>query len=69
MTTLEIILICSNIVFLVLLGTSVLYNIRHGILLINIIEAIEDTLDILDEKYASMSKILETPLFFDSPQN
>jgi len=29
-------------------------------------DALEDCLDLLDERYESMSKILETPVFFDS---
>ena len=29
-------------------------------------ESIEESLDILNEKYGSMNKILNTPIFFDS---
>lgn len=31
-------------------------------------ESIEKTIDILDQKYNSISKILEIPVFYDSPQ-
>jgi hypothetical protein len=31
-------------------------------------DAIEDSLNILDERIVSISKILEIPLFFDSPE-
>tara|TARA_Y100000816_G_C26079010_1_gene568424 strand:+ start:550 stop:768 length:219 start_codon:yes stop_codon:yes gene_type:complete len=31
-------------------------------------DSLTECLDILDERYASVSKILETPLFYDSPQ-
>ena len=31
-------------------------------------DSITESLDKLDEKYNSISKILEIPLFFDSPQ-
>ena len=68
MTTLEIILTCSNLIILLLLSASVFFNIRHGILIIKFTEAIEKTLDVLDERYESISKVLEIPLFYDSPQ-
>jgi hypothetical protein len=31
-------------------------------------DAVEECLDILDERYASISDVLEIPLFDDSPQ-
>tara|TARA_Y100000593_G_C4298192_1_gene331840 strand:- start:1170 stop:1463 length:294 start_codon:yes stop_codon:yes gene_type:complete len=67
-TTLEITLIISNVLFFSLLVTSAYFNIKYGIFILKITEAVEDSLDILDTKYASISKILEIPLFFDSPQ-
>lgn len=68
MTILEIGLIVSLIVTLFLLGVSIYFNIKHGILILRFVEGIEETLDILDKKYTSMSEILEIPLFYDSPQ-
>ncbi len=68
MTTTVIALIVSNLLFLLLLSISVYFNVKHGILIIKISEAIEETLDIIDEKYDSISKVLEIPLFYDSPQ-
>ena len=35
-------------------------------ILLNVQDSIEQSLDILDERYESMSKILEIPIFFDS---
>ena len=35
-------------------------------LILSIEESIEESLDILDERYKSMNKILQTPIFFDS---
>jgi hypothetical protein len=67
-TILEIGLIVSLTVTLFLLGVSVYFNIKHGILILRFVEGIEETLDILDKKYTSMSEILEIPLFYDSPQ-
>lgn len=68
MTTLEIILICTNVLFLTSLGVSIYFNVKHGIFILRIIDSIESVLDILDEKYNNISKILEIPLFYDSPQ-
>ena len=31
-------------------------------------EAIENSLDVIDQKYSNISKILEIPIFFDSPE-
>lgn len=68
MTILEIGLIVSLAVSLCLLGVSVYFNIKHGLLILKFIEGIEETLDMLDKKYTSMSEILEIPLFYDTPQ-
>tara|TARA_Y100000310_G_C20484008_1_gene716045 strand:+ start:594 stop:908 length:315 start_codon:yes stop_codon:yes gene_type:complete len=68
MTTLEIILLlCSTLLFFLFL-VSLYFNVKHGILIIKLTESIESALDILDEKYSSISKVLEIPLFYDSPQ-
>ena len=37
-------------------------------IIINMQEVIEDSLDILDEKYAKISEILNIPIFFDSKE-
>ena len=37
-------------------------------LILRIEDALEETLDILDNRYASISEIVEIPLFSDSPQ-
>ena len=31
-------------------------------------ETIEEALDVIDQKYSNISKILEIPIFFDSPE-
>ena len=52
----------------VLLIASIYYNVRFGIKILNMQDSIEEALDILDEKEESISKILEIPLFYDSPE-
>jgi hypothetical protein len=44
----------------------VYFNYKFGVLLLELEDGIEEALDSLDEKYSSMSKILEKPVFFDS---
>lgn len=52
----------------VLLLVSVYYNIKFGRALIKMEDALEVSLDKLDESYESVSSILEIDLFYDSPQ-
>ena len=52
----------------VLLGISVYYNYKFGRTLIRMEDALEQSLDKLDDRYESISKVLEIPLFYDSPQ-
>ena len=60
--------IITIIILGVLLVLSVYKNIKLGIILLNLEDSIEECLDVVDEKYATMSEILERPLFFDSPE-
>jgi len=55
----------TGIIF-VLLCVSVYYNVRFGLIIIRLEDAIEECLDELDERYKVVSKILEKPIFFDS---
>ena len=47
---------------------SLYYNYKFARIIINLEDGIEGALDRLDERYQSISKILEIPLFYDSPQ-
>jgi hypothetical protein len=49
-----------------LLCFSLYYNYKFGVILLNLEDGIENALDVLDEKYLSISKILNRPVFFDS---
>jgi len=55
--------ICALFLICIFL-TKKLYD--FSIVILNVEESLEASLDILDEKYKSMNKILETPVFFDS---
>jgi len=67
-TLAEIILSGCLLTSLLLLGVSIFFNIKHGKLILKMIDSIEVSLDILDTRYESISEILEIPLFYDSPQ-
>tara|TARA_Y100000310_G_C20301867_1_gene632191 strand:+ start:196 stop:510 length:315 start_codon:yes stop_codon:yes gene_type:complete len=66
MSAVSIFLISSCVILSILLSISVYFNIKHGILILNIMDKIDISLDIIDQKYASVSEILEIPIFFDS---
>ncbi len=52
----------------VLLAISIYYNINFGRTLIRMEDALETSLDVLDERYRSVSEVLKIDLFYDSPQ-
>jgi len=62
MTTL---LIIASIEFVLLLAAS-FYLYRFAKIILNVQTVIEESLDVLDEKYNSMTSVLERPVFFDS---
>ena len=53
-------------ILLLLLTTSVYFNIKFGMIILRMQDEIEDCLDAFDEKYGIFAKILEKPIFFDS---
>ena len=44
------------------------YCIKFAFIIIRIKDAIEESLDLIDEKYQNISKILEIPIFYDSKE-
>lgn len=56
------------IILATLLLASLYYNYRFAKLIFIMEDAIEESLDDLDQRYTRIQKILDTPLFFDSPQ-
>ena len=61
-------LIISNTLLLVLLVLSLRFNYKLGVIILDVQDAIEVSLDELDHRYASMSEVLERPVFFDSTE-
>ena len=44
------------------------FAIKFGLILLNVQDALEESLDVLDEKYHNMGQILEIPLYADTPE-
>ena len=49
-----------------LLCVSIYFNIKFGMTILKFEDTVEECLDIIDERYGSISKVLEIPIFFDS---
>jgi hypothetical protein len=57
------------IIFLSLcLCVSLYYVVKFSLIILRVEDAIEESLDIIDERYKSISSVLEIPIFYDSPQ-
>ena len=50
------------------LAISSYFCIKFAIIIIKMQEVIEESLDIIDEKYNNLSKILEIPLFYNNTE-
>ena len=59
-------MIYAVIVLALFVIVAVFYCIKFGIIILRVQDALEETLDVIDEKYASITKVCERPLFYDS---
>jgi hypothetical protein len=59
-------LLVYSIALTTLLPLSVFYNIRFIRTIFKVQDSVEESLDILDQTYASVTKVLDMPVFFDS---
>jgi len=50
------------------LCVSLYFVAKFSLIILRVEDAIEESLDIIDERYRSISGVLEIPLFYDSPQ-
>ena len=53
---------------LFMLVVSLYFCFKFARIILKVQETIEESLDILDERYKNMSEILQRPLFYDSPE-
>ena len=51
-----------------LLAVSMYYCFKFAMTILRVQDVLEESLDTLDERYASITEILNRPLFFDSPE-
>ncbi len=56
------------LILCILLAIVVYFCFKFAMIIINVQEVIEESLDVLDEKYAKISEILNIPIFFDSKE-
>ena len=56
------------IICLVALTISLRYNYIFARIIIKVEDSVTESLDILDVHHNNISKVLEIPIFFDSPQ-
>ena len=61
-------MIISLVIVSLLLLVSLYYNFKFATQIIKIVDSLEQSLDVLDERYVSISKILTIPIFYDSPE-
>lgn len=68
MTTLETALVCGLVLATVIAIIAISFAVKFALLILRVEDALEESLDILDERYTSITEIVEIPLFSDSPQ-
>lgn len=56
------------IVELIALFSLSYYTYKMALVILKVQDAVEESLDVLDKSYESISKILKIPLFYDSPE-
>ncbi len=54
------------VILMCILVFSIYMNVKLGMIILSVEDSIEECLDIIDERYRSVSQILEIPIFFDS---
>jgi hypothetical protein len=52
----------------VLLIVASYFAYQNAVIILRVQDAIEESLDVLDKRFESISKILKIPLFYDSPE-
>ena len=61
------------LLFIIMLETVAIaimshYTYKMALAMLRVQDAVEESLDVLDKRYESISKILKIPLFYDSPE-
>jgi len=61
-------MVIAIVLLTVLLVLTSYFCIKFALIILNIQETLEESLDIIDVKYSKLSKILEIPIFYNSPE-
>lgn len=56
------------ICLILLLSGAIFYCVKFGVIILRVQDTLEEALDVIDEKYATITEICERPLFYDSPE-
>ena len=54
------------VVLVLCLSVCLYYLVKFARIILDLEDALEDSLDVLNERYGAMSQILQKPIFFDS---
>ena len=60
--------IISTAILSLTTAVSLYYTFKFANIILRVEDAIEASLDSLDERYATLNEIIETPLFYNSPE-
>jgi len=61
-------MIIAIVLLSIALVISMFFCIKFALTILQVQEAVEESLDIIDVKYSRLSKILEIPIFYNSPE-
>lgn len=61
-------LVITCVVLLAALVVSLIYNYRHARILIDVEDALSESLDVCDQAYGRMSRVLELPVAMATPE-
>ena len=61
-------LVAALVIVIIMLAVAAAYLFKFSMMLLRVQDGLESALDVLDVRYASISKVLEIPLFYDSPE-
>lgn len=68
MNTLSVILLLVSIILATSTAIAVSYLIRYGKIVLDVQDALEDALDVMDSSYKTISDVLELPVMMDTPE-
>jgi len=68
MTILEIVFLLLLIIIFTLFAITAFYLFRFSMIILKVQDSLEECIENLEQRQQAISKILEIPLFFDSPE-